>query len=170
MIIVYSSNTGYTKQYADMLGLKLDMQVYNLKDVPTLLEGCDAIYLGWIFAGSIVGYRKAAGLYHVKCVIGVGMSPESAEQTAFIAEKSGAGAGAKVFYLQGGYDFNKLTGFNKLAMKIKTKEILGRFENMSDAEKEANATYRMVTRGDSVVSKERLEPVVKWLKDTRVIK
>ena len=164
MFILYSSNTGYTEQYAKLLSNELDLPAYNLKNIPPVLEGGEVIYLGWLMAGSVVGYQKAARRYNVKCVIGVGMSPESDEQTAFVAGKIKA-EGIPVFYLQGGYDYKKLTGIYKLMMKVKTPDILKRFKDSSESEKEASATYRMVTRGDSVVSKGRLAPIAAWYRE-----
>ena len=73
MIIVYKSNTGYTEQYAKLLGDALDMPSYSLDKVPKCHKGGEVIYLGWLFAGNIVGYKKAAKLYKVRCVCGVGM-------------------------------------------------------------------------------------------------
>lgn len=73
MIIVYKSNTGYTEQYAKLLGDALDMPSYSLEKVPKCHKGGEVIYLGWLFAGNIVGYKKAAKLYKVRCVCGVGM-------------------------------------------------------------------------------------------------
>ena len=77
MIIVYKSNTGYTKQYAKMLGKALSLPSYELGNVPECHKGSDVIYLGWLFAGTIVGYKKCAKRYKVKCVAGVGMGPPS---------------------------------------------------------------------------------------------
>ena len=165
MFILYSSNTGHTEQYARLLSDELDLPAYNLKDAPPVLAGGDAIYLGWLMAGLVVGYSKAARRYNVKCVVGVGMSPESDEQTDSVAGKTKA-AGVPVFYLQGGYDFNKLTGIYKLMMKVKTPDILKNFKDMSESEKEANAVYRMITRGDSVVSKERIAPIAAWYRES----
>ncbi len=165
MFILYMSNTGHTEQYARLLSKELDLPAYDLKDVPPVLAGGDVIYLGWLMAGMVVGYPKAARRYHVRCVVGVGMSPESGEQTDSVAEKI-RDKEVPVFYLQGGYDYNKLTGIYKLMMKLKTRDILNRFKDMSESEKEANAIYRMVTRGDSVVSKERIAPVAAWYRES----
>ena len=73
MIIVYKSNTGYTEQYAKLLGDALDMPSYSLDNVPKCHRGGEVIFLGWLFAGNIVGYKKAAKLYKVRCACGVGM-------------------------------------------------------------------------------------------------
>ena len=82
MIIVYSSNTGYTEQYAKLLGKALDMPSYQLGNVPKCHKGAEVIYLGWLFAGSIVGYKKCAHKYRVRCVAGVGMSSQTPEMAS----------------------------------------------------------------------------------------
>ena len=87
MFIVYSSNTGHTRQYAQMLSEALDIPAYDLKTVPPTLDGLEAIYMGWLMAGSVVGYAKAAKKFKIRCVVGVGMTPESAEQTEDVAKK-----------------------------------------------------------------------------------
>lgn len=162
MVIVYASNSGYTKEYAMLLRDKLDLCAYSVDDVPEAYKGGDAIFLGWLLAGKIVGYEKAKKLCNVKCVVGVGMTAESEEQTAYVSCKVDPPANVRLFYLQGGYDYNKLHGIYKLMMKVKSKEILARYDGMSDEAKKANATYRMVTEGYSVVSEERLAPVIDW--------
>ncbi len=162
MVIIYASNSGYTKQYAMMLRDKLDICAYSVDDVPEVYKGGDAIFLGWVMAGKIVGYEKAKKMCNVRCVVGVGMSAESEAQTAYISCKVDPPASARLFYIQGGYDFAKLHGIYKLMMKVKSKEIVARYDGMSDEAKKANATYRMVTEGYSVVSEERLAPVLEW--------
>lgn len=165
MIILYSSETGHTRQYAQMLGQELGLPIQELKAAPKDQEDRDAIYLGWLLAGAVVGYKKAARRFNVKAVVGVGMTPESPEQTAAVAEKLGAPEEVPVFYLQGGYNFKKLPAMYKLPMRIKSREILASFEDKSEVEKQESAVYRMLTRGDSVVSRERLAPVIAWYRE-----
>ncbi len=162
MVIIYASNSGYTKQYAMMLRDKLDICAYSVDDVPDVYKGADAIFLGWLLAGKIVGYEKAKKLCNVKCVVGVGMTPESPDQTAYVSCKVDPPANVSLFYLQGGYDYKKLHGIYKLMMKVKSKEIIARYDGMSDEAKRADPTYLMVTEGYSVVSEERLAPVLEW--------
>ena len=96
MIIIYTSNTGNTKEYAMMLRDALDLPAYRLGEVPAQVEGAEAIYLGWIMAGGLVGYAPAAKKYCIVCAVGVGMSPESEEQTKKLAEKIKAPEGLPV--------------------------------------------------------------------------
>ena len=162
MIIIYTSNTGNTKEYAMMLREALDLPAYRLGEAPAQVEGAEAVYLGWIMAGGLVGYASAAKKYRIVCAVGVGMSPESEEQTKILREKIKAKEDLPVFYLQGGYDKKKLKGFNKAVMSVVEKTIMKRLENLPEAERTENPVYKMLTEGYSVVSKERLQPVIDW--------
>ena len=162
MIIVYSSNTGHTAQYAELLSTELGIPAYELSKAPAATRGMDAIYLGWLMAGNIVGYRAAAARYNVRAVVGSGITPESDKQTGTLAEKVKAPLGVPVFYLQGGYDYSKLKGANKAIMTVMGKKILANFKDMTEEQKAENIVYRMLTKGDSAVSAERLAPVVEW--------
>ncbi|MBR0374348.1 MAG: flavodoxin family protein [Mogibacterium sp.] len=167
MIVVYASNTGHTKQYAEMLAKELNVSAVPVDKIPGFYRGSDAIFFGWLMAENIMGYKKAKAACNVRCVVGVGMSPEDDEIEQRLREKGKFPPAMPVFYLQGGYDFNKLKGPFKAIMSLKQKEILGRFEGQSEAEKQANPVYRMVTEGYSVVSRERLDKVVAWAKSQR---
>ena len=56
--IVYTSNTGFTEKYAKLLGGKLFLPVYSLEEAKgKLAAGAEIIYLGWLMAGTVKGYR-----------------------------------------------------------------------------------------------------------------
>ena len=160
MIIIYTSETGNTKEYAMMLRDALDLPAYRLGDAPAQVAGAEAIYLGWLMAGNLVGYASAAKKYKLVCAVGVGMSPESEEQTKALAKKIQAPEGMPVFYLQGGYDKKKLKGFNKAVMSVVEKTIMKKLEEMPEEARTGDPIYKMITEGYSVVSKERLQPVI----------
>lgn len=162
MIIVYTSNTGHTEEYAMMLRDALDLPAYRLGDAPAQVEGAEAIYLGWLMAGGLVGYQAATKKYRIVCAVGVGMSPESEEQVEILKKRIKAPEGLPVFYLQGGYDKKKLKGFNKAVMNVVEKTILKRLESLPEAERTESPVYKMITEGYSVVSAGRLQPVVDW--------
>mgnify|MGYP003207309569 CR=1 FL=1 len=164
MIIIYKSNTGYTEQYAKLLSEQLGLPCYKLGSVPECHKGRDAIFLGWLFAGSIVGYKAASKKYHLRCVCGVGMGPPMPELVPGFREKMNIPESVKVFYLQGGFDINKLKGPMKLIMKVKCKEIAGRLNVRAELTPEEQATLRMTQTGASCVSKENLAEVVAWYK------
>ena len=72
--IIYTSNTGSIAEYAQLLGNELNLPVHSLQQAKNkVLSGSEIIYLGWIMAGGIKGYKEAAKLYKVCAVCGVGM-------------------------------------------------------------------------------------------------
>ena len=72
--IVYTSNTGTTREYAELLGHHTGLPVYSLKEAKDMISnGVEIIYLGWIMASKVQGYDKASKQYKVKAVCGVCM-------------------------------------------------------------------------------------------------
>lgn len=72
--IIYTSNTGSIAEYAQLLGNELNLPVHSLQQAKNkVLSGSEIIYLGWIMAGGIKGYKEAAKLYKVRAVCGIGM-------------------------------------------------------------------------------------------------
>ena len=59
--IIYTTNTGSTERYAKLLAQETGLPAYSLADAKDAVpEGTEVIYLGWISAGAIKGYAKAA--------------------------------------------------------------------------------------------------------------
>ena len=65
------------------------------------------IYLGWLMAGKVQGYAKAAKRYRVAAVCGVGMGA-SGSQLADVRKANSLGDALPLFTLQGGFDMDKL--------------------------------------------------------------
>ena len=63
-----------------------------------------------LFAGTIVGYKKCARKYKVRCVAGVGMGPPTPELAEGLRATMKIPSAVPVFYLQGGFDITKLKG------------------------------------------------------------
>ncbi len=162
MIIVYSSNTGYTEQYAKLLGKALELPSYKLGSVPDCHKGAEVIYLGWLFAGTIVGYKKCARHYRVRCAAGVGMSPPTPELAEGLRTTMKVPTGIPVFYLQGGFNMGKLKGPMKLVMKVKCKEIAGRLSAKPELTEAERATLEMTQGERSVVCTENLAEIIAW--------
>ena len=76
--IVYTSKTGHTQKYAEVLGRKTSLPVFPASEaVKKLPAGSTVIYMGWICAGIIKGYSKTAKRFNIAAVCGVGMSDTS---------------------------------------------------------------------------------------------
>ena len=108
--IVYTSNTGYTRQYAILLGERNGLPVYSLDEAwKELAPASPIIYLGWLMAGKVQGYAKAAKRFQVEAVCGVGMGA-TGSQLQDLRKSNALPASMPVFTLQGGFDLTRLRG------------------------------------------------------------
>ena len=73
--IVYTSQTGFTRRYAEMLAQKTGLPACEM-GAPAPARGTGVLYLGWLRAGGVQGLAKARRRWDVKGVCAVGMSPE----------------------------------------------------------------------------------------------
>ena len=68
--IIYTTNTGSTQRYAELLARETGLPACSLPQAKTAVPaGAEVIYLGWIMAGSIKGYAAAARRYRVRAVL-----------------------------------------------------------------------------------------------------
>lgn len=155
--IVYTSNTGYTFAYAKMLGEKLGVPVYNIKDARKMLpDDMEIIYMGWLFASDIKDYKKAAKRHKIKAVCGVGLG-DTGSQIEEVRKKAGIPDDIPLFTLQGGMDFDKLRGINKFMIKMLIK-VLDKKEKTEDEEK----MLQLIKTGGSYVKEENLRDFISW--------
>ena len=99
--IIYTSNIGSTAEYAQLLGKELNLPVHSLQKAKNKVPaGSEIIYLGWIMAGGIKGYKKAAKLYKVCVVCGVGMG-QTGTQLKELRDKNTIPQRIPLFTLQG---------------------------------------------------------------------
>lgn len=165
--IVYTSNTGYTAQYAEMLGKKLELPVYSLTEAKgSVPKGAEIIYLGWLMAGTVKGYGRASRLYRVTAVCGVGMG-QGGTQLAEARKANGIPDATRLFILQGGFDITKLKGIYKLmmsAMRGTAGKKLAEKENKTAEEADM---LDLMQNGGSRVCEGNLSPVLQWYAEER---
>ncbi|MGM9662155.1 MAG: hypothetical protein ACI3WR_03580 [Oscillospiraceae bacterium] len=160
--IVYTSNTGYTEQYARLLGERTGLPVYALSGAGAgPARGERILYLGWLMAGRVQGYPKAAKRYRVEAVCGVGMGP-TGSQLRELRQANRLPADMPVFTLQGGFDMAKLRGVYRLMMTVMAKTAGKGLADKKDRTAEEDAMLALLTRGGSCVSGENLAAVLDW--------
>ena len=160
--IVYTSNTGYTAEYAKILADKTGLPLYTLKEAKKLEKGSPIIYLGWLMAGSVVDYKKASGLYEIKMVIGSCLGT-TGSMTASARKSGNIPKEIPVFTLQGGFDMNKLHGMHKLLMKIVGKAIKKQIMSKAEQNADDKRIVDMLDNGGSAVDEKNLEPVIEMI-------
>lgn len=156
--IIYTSNTGYTARYAAMLGEKTGLSIYSIDEAKkTLPRGTKVIYLGWLMAGCVKGYRAISKRYDVVCVCGVGLGDTGA-QTPQARKSCGLSVDFPVFTPQGGMDYARLRGANRFMIKMLTKML----ESKKDRTKDEDTMLRMIRAGGDFVCEENLSDVIEW--------
>lgn len=164
MVIVYRSNTGFTKEYAEMLGRAEKMKVYEFSSAP-LDFGAHVIYMGPLTAGHIEGVGRALKQYNVKAVCGVGMSPPGKEILDLLA-KANYVPNAPIFYLQGGWAPQKVGWIKRRMVNLVTRSVRkGLQEKGSRRTEEEQAYLELLTAGGSRVAFENLDTIRNWLKE-----
>ena len=165
MTVVYKSNTGFTRQYAEMLGKTEKMKVFPLseaeRNVPT---GEPVFYMGPLMAGHISGIDQAVKKFSVKGACGVGMSPASQQVLETLA-KANYTNGASIFYLQGGWAPKKVGWLKRRMVGMATKSMRESLRDRgSRRTPEEDKQLDFLLHGGSFVAFENLETIRKWMK------
>ena len=160
--IVYTSNTGHTEQYAALLGNNTGLPVYPLDEAMQKLPSEEpVIYLGWLMAGKVQGYKKAAGRWPVEAVCGVGMGA-TGSQMQDLRKANALPDSMPVFTLQGGFDITRLRGVYKLMMTVMLKTAGKGLEAKEDRTPDEDDMLDLLLHGGSRVSEDNLAAVLDW--------
>ena len=156
--IVYVSDTGFTARYAELLSVKLSLPAYTLAQALTQLpSGTPVIYMGWLMAGTVKDYPKAAMRFAINAVIGVGLGDTGAQDDA-VRKACRLPADVPVFTLQGGMDHTKLKGGYKLGIGILTR-VMAAKKNRTPGE---DRMVELLQKGGDFVSEKELAAVLAW--------
>lgn len=164
--IVYTSNTGTTKEYARLLGETITLPYYSMEEAAKKLEKqTKIIYLGWLMAGTIKGYKEAKKRYKIRAVCAVGMG-RSGTQVMEVRKKADIKEEIPVFTLQGGFDINKLSGAYKFAMNAMIKVTGKALQKKEDKTKEEEEMLELILHGGNKVDIANLKGVFDWYQQT----
>ena len=108
MLVVYTSNTGFTRRYAECLAQKLNVPCMDLASAHSR-RGEEAVDCGWLCASKIKGLSKAKRRFRLTAVCAVGVAPAE-ERLAETLARGNRLAGTPVFYLRGGMKPKELAG------------------------------------------------------------
>ena len=164
--IIYNSQTGSCKRYAEELSRKLVLPAYALGQQPAI-KGGEVIYVSWVMAGTVVGYSKVKKQLPVAAVCAVGMAPVTDGSVAFGREKNRVPDSVGYFCLQGGFNINKLPLPMNLIMRLKVKDIAKKLEfkrMKAPLSAQEQATYVMATTGSGDPASWDVSPIVAWFK------
>ena len=163
--IIYTSNTGSIAEYAQLLGNELNLPVHSLQQAKNkVLSGSEIIYLGWIMAGGIKGYKEAAKLYKVRAVCGIGMG-QTGTQLKEVRDKNAIPQRIPLFTLQGNFDVQKLHGVYRFMMNVMVKTAGKGLANKIDRTPEEDDMLDMMVNGGKRVSLQNMKAITEWYKN-----
>ena len=161
--IVYTSQTGSAAEYARLLGKAVGLPAYTVSEAKkALAAGDEILYIGWVMASVVQGYKASAARYRVAAVCAVGLSPDPG-QSAVIRAKTGVPDKLPLFMLQGNFALARLHGIQKLVMKMMLAS-LAKTEKRTAEEEEM---YCAVRDGVTAVAADKLCPVREWYAKTQ---
>lgn len=162
--IIYESNTGFTKKYADLLSQMTGLKAYERKaSGQHVKKGTEIIYMGWLMAGGVKGFKQARGRYKVGALAAVGMGSPTEKAVKDIVQKYQL-TDLPVFYLQGGFDKSKLRGIYRLMMNNVEKIMTNSLNKKEQKTDEELLMLDVVKNGGDFVKKENLDSIISWLK------
>lgn len=165
MVIVYRSNTGFTKEYAEMLGKAEKMKVCPLAEAQVKVgPGESVFFMGPLMAGHISGIDQAVKKFSVKGVCGVGMSPAS-QQVLDTLAKANYVPNAPIFYLQGGWAPKKVGWLKRRMVGMATKSMRESLRDKGGSRtSEEDKQLDFLIHGGSFVAFENLDAIREWMK------
>ena len=162
--IVYTSNTGHTRQYALLLGERLGLPVYALNEANAQLSGgSPVIYLGWLHASHVKGYAKAARRFDLRAVCAVGLC-DTGTLTDQVRKATSIPEGIPLFTLQGGIDRSRLKGMDKLMISMLTKGLAAQKQRSAQDDR----MLELLSRDESFVGPENLFEVLQWYREEKL--
>ena len=156
--IVYVTNTGSSKRYAEMLSEKTGYPCYAMSDSDAAV-GTDVVFISWVMAGTIQGLSEARVKFGtLKVVVAVGMM-KSESQDASLKEKNDVSE--TFFSLAGSFDIKKLSGMYKMMMGMMMKMLKAKLKE-SD-EPKAKEMVEKFEEGFDFVDEENLSEILEFL-------
>ncbi|MBQ9102160.1 MAG: hypothetical protein IJY51_03640 [Treponema sp.] len=167
--IIYTTNTGSAEQYAKMLAEQTGLSVFSMEEAKSEVEeGSEIIYLGWIMAAQVKGYKTAAKKYKIRAVCAVGME-KTGTRTEEIRKKTFVPAEVPLFTLQGNFNVKKLHGFYRLMMSMMVKMVTKQLVAKTDRTQRENEMLEIMLQGGENVRKENLAEVLDWYKREQML-
>ncbi|MBQ7275264.1 MAG: flavodoxin [Clostridiales bacterium] len=171
-LIIYTSQTGFTKKYSEWLAQKTGGDLMDLKEAQkkddTFFAGYEAIvYGGWVMAASVVKVKwflnKSASWKGKKlAVFCVGGSPNDNPDVEVMLKNMMTDEQReyiKAFYCQGGFNYDRMNAPSRLAMKM----FVSALKKKKDPTEEEKIMTQMVATSYDISDEKYLEPVIDYL-------
>lgn len=154
--IIYCSNAGSAKRYAELLSEKTGMSCVPFSKRESVSPDEKIVFIGWILAGAIQGLKETRERFtDIAAVCGVGMM-KSEKSTEEVKEKNAITE--PYFFLTGDFDISKLKGMYKMMMGMMMKMMKSKAKESPDGKGEE--MIKMLENGILGFDEKELEPVI----------
>ena len=155
-LIIYGSQYGSTKRYAEHLSETTGIETIDYKKAKDIKGFDRIIFMGGLYAGGVLGLKKTVGKmtdHQELIIVTVGVTDPS--ETAYFSEirksiKAKIPANLyneeKIFHLRGAIDYNKLGFKHRFMMSMFHKMVM----KMPESERTADAKAMLETYGQKV--------------------
>ncbi len=169
-IIVYGSQYGTAKRYAEELAEKTGIELKSYEEVKNISDHKTIIYIGGLYASSVLGmkktFKKIKDINNKRVIIAtVGIAdPNNSENIETIRNgmkrqlPADVYNEAYIFHLRGGIDYQKLNFKHRSLMKLLYKKAV----SLPEGQKTPEIKAMIETYGKQVdfVDLDSLEPVI----------
>ncbi len=170
-IVIYNSQTGFTKRYAQWISEALECDCVELAQATKMdfTNYGTIIFGGWACAGTVSKlkwFKNNMKKWEGKklAVYCVGGSPienpeiELAMKNWFTEEEHKQ---VQVFYCPGGFDYDKMSAPSKLAMKM----FISMLKTKKEKTEEDKVMIEMISKSYDISDKKYIEPILAWAKE-----
>lgn len=164
MVVVYHSDTGFTREYARLLAQAEGLKEYSLAEAAAQLEpGSRVFFLGPLMGGTIKGLKEARRHCDLAGACGVGMSPPAPEILEALRKNNGTGD-LPLFYLQGGWAPDRVGWVKRHMVNLVTRAMRRALEAKGDDRTpEEQRQLEFLISGGSFVRPENLTEIREWM-------
>lgn len=149
LLVVYESQTGYTRKYAQWIAEETGSLAVSLKDcTPSMLEAADLLIFGGSIHGGIISGESRFSKLAAKAgkanpiYFGVGIRPATPRTLDLVKKNNfGSSSAVSLFYFRGGYDKEKLSQGDRTMMMI-YRTMLKRRRDLHPEDEEMLETLR----------------------------
>ena len=157
--IVYTSKNGHTKEYAEILSKKINVPVYSLNEAKLKLnKNSKIIYMGWIRANKVIGYKEAWKKFSVYLVIGCGLS-DTGDKIGDVRNRTNINSSVHLFTVQGGIQLSSLKGADKILIKM----LINGLSNSKNRTSQDDRTLFLLTNEINNVKEDNLKDIMDYI-------
>ena len=171
-LIIYTSQTGFTKRYAEWIAARTKGDLLDLKDAKKKDAACfgsyDAIvYGGWAMAGNVAKakwFLDKAPAWRGKrlAMFCVGGSPNGSPEVETALQKMLTDEQKQyisAFYCQGGINYEKMSAPSRMVLKM----FAGALKKRKDATEEQKKMAEMISSTYDISDIKYIEPIIEYL-------